>query len=451
MMQRASVVVVVLVLAAVASLREMQPVVDLGGYRPHYQGFGTKTRGGRGGTIYTVTTLADSGEGSLREALLAEGPRIIIFEVSGTIALESAIHVTHPFVTIAGQTAPSPGILVRNAPLTLSTHDVVVQHLRFRLGAALGESYLDAFAIRGDAYNVVLDHNSFSWGLDEVIDVSLSGDPGVPPSDIAFLDNIVSEALPGATGHLFASTANGTFTGARNLYAHHSSRFPAVGNGWRVMWLNNVLYNAGGAGNRTAANRGAIAYALYLTHDGDCAALDGGPLDVVHIGNVTVNGHDTAHDLKPLKIRTPGQGNRFYLADNVGLGMTVHDQYGGVHFQCGTTREHIAAAAAPAWFSEFDDFVMPSSMVEAYVRDNAGARPLDRDGVDTRIVGELATRTGRLVQGPDEVGGSPDLAAHRRPLTVPDNPHSVVDAAGRTVIEAWLESFARALEPGAPR
>src|SRR4051794_26115230 len=90
---------------------------DFGNYRPHYQGDGTDTPGGRGGTIYKVTNLNDSGPGSLRAAMTASGPRFVVFEVSGTIALDSAIFVTSPFMTVAGQTAPSPGVTVRNRPI----------------------------------------------------------------------------------------------------------------------------------------------------------------------------------------------------------------------------------------------------------------------------------------------------------------------------------------------
>ena len=149
--------------------------VDHGGYRPHYQGYGVNTPGGRGGAILKVTNLNDGGPGSLRAAKEASGPRIVIFEVSGTISLNSQITVTSPFLTVAGQTAPSPGITVRYAAIRVATHDVVVQHLRVRLGDTYqspGSSC--AFYIWSDEVatdNVVLDHMSLSWGTATLLDV----------------------------------------------------------------------------------------------------------------------------------------------------------------------------------------------------------------------------------------------------------------------------------------
>src|ERR1043165_7465766 len=91
---------------------------------PGAEGFGATTPGGRGGKVYFVTTLEDSGPGSFREACEAEGPRIVIFRVSGTISLQKKITITHPFLTIAGQTAPGDGICLRGYTFGIQTHDV---------------------------------------------------------------------------------------------------------------------------------------------------------------------------------------------------------------------------------------------------------------------------------------------------------------------------------------
>src|SRR5437763_8447454 len=93
---------------------------------PGAEGFGSTTPGGRGGKVLFVTNLADSGPGSLRDACEAEGPRIIVFQLAGTIALKEAIIVKNPFLTIAGQTAPGDGICLRNYPFMVATHDVIV-------------------------------------------------------------------------------------------------------------------------------------------------------------------------------------------------------------------------------------------------------------------------------------------------------------------------------------
>src|SRR5712692_6968373 len=101
---------------------------------PGAEGFGSTTPGGRGGKVTFVTNLNDSGAGSLRAACEAEGPRIVIFRVSGLITLASPITVKSPYLTIAGQTAPGDGICLRNFTFNIATHDVVVRYLRSRLG-----------------------------------------------------------------------------------------------------------------------------------------------------------------------------------------------------------------------------------------------------------------------------------------------------------------------------
>ncbi len=107
---------------------------------PGAEGFGARSQGGRGGRVIEVINLNDSGPGSLRAAVEAEGPRIVVFRTGGTITLKSGLNITHPFITVAGQTAPGGGITLRNdpsnrgTPLTISTHDVVVRYLRSRPG-----------------------------------------------------------------------------------------------------------------------------------------------------------------------------------------------------------------------------------------------------------------------------------------------------------------------------
>src|SRR5690606_6707929 len=110
---------------------------------PGLTGFGITTPAGRGGEVLRVTNLNASGPGSLRAAIETPGPRVIVFEVSGTISLTKNLYVREPFVTIAGQTAPSPGITIRGAGLFVLTHDVLVQHLRIRPGDALDGPRMD--------------------------------------------------------------------------------------------------------------------------------------------------------------------------------------------------------------------------------------------------------------------------------------------------------------------
>jgi pectate lyase len=132
------------------------------------------TPGGRGGRIIRVATMAAEGPGSLREALEAKGPRIVVFEVGGLIDLgEKTLKVTEPYVTIAGQTAPSPGItLIRGKGLAITTHDVIVQHLRVRTGDA-GHPKASGWSTDGvrtedGAYDVIIDHCSLYWATNKI-------------------------------------------------------------------------------------------------------------------------------------------------------------------------------------------------------------------------------------------------------------------------------------------
>jgi hypothetical protein len=133
---------------------------------PGAWGGGMYSFGGRGGKVYVVTSLADSGPGTLREALEAAGPRVIVFNVAGIIRLQEKIRVRAPYVTLAGNTAPGDGVCIAGNTVELETHDVVIRHLRFRRGETDVTDRNDS--IGGNPVgNIMIDHVSASWGLDE--------------------------------------------------------------------------------------------------------------------------------------------------------------------------------------------------------------------------------------------------------------------------------------------
>jgi hypothetical protein len=137
----------------------------------------TETQGGRGGRVIKVTTLAASGSGSLKEAIEAMGPRIVVFEVGGVIDMGGQpLKIKEPFLTLAGQTAPDPGISIIKAETMISTHDVVIQHLAFRPGEfgrpKKGGGDQDGISTLGGAHDVIVDHCSFSWATDENLSAS---------------------------------------------------------------------------------------------------------------------------------------------------------------------------------------------------------------------------------------------------------------------------------------
>jgi hypothetical protein len=459
--QRLAVVLAAVVITAAPAAAQSSSF-DYGGYRPHYQGYGVDTRAGRGGAIYKVTHLMDTLDpsspywnGSFRKAVQAPGPRFVIFEVSGNINLVTAILVMNPFLTIAGQTAPSPGITIRNHPIYLDTHDVVIQHIRLRKGDTYytGTNRASTLYVRNNAYNIVLDHNSISWGTTTTIGVNAWSGPQV--QDIAVLDCIISEGLakpynPYGIGSLFLDSRYGTATVARNLWAHNGNRNPWFGPGWRFSGYNNVIYNAAGV----AGDQGTLGFLQLMNgYPTTSPSQQAWIFEGAWVGNVALSGPNTHPDTKPIKVSLDAlqavAGYQLYLADNTGPYMTLANQWSGVTYQQAATERSVRVNTAPAWHVAFNYWIMGNSQVLPHVLSNVGARPLDRDSVDIRVVNDARYRTGRIITTQGEVGGFPVLAQNRRPLTVPADPHVVVDAHGRTRVEAWLEGFARALEPWA--
>jgi hypothetical protein len=432
--------------------------MDYGGYRPHYQGYGVNTPGGRGGVVLKVTNLNDSGPGSLRAALSPASctPRFVVFETSGTIQLSKPLDVTCPFVTIAGQTAPSPGIEITTHSTYFDTHDVVIQHLRFRMGDAWGGD-ANAVYVRNNASNVVFDHVSISWGMHTNLAIHAWSGPGV--RDVAVLDCIISEGLarpdinPYGVGTLFYPTLGGTATVARNLWAHNGNRNPWFGPGWHGAGYNNVAYNAAGL----AGDPGLFGFLIlpgngYAETQWDESAW---PFQIAWVSNVALAGPNTHPDTKSVKIDlTAAQaaaGYELYLADNTGPHMTLTDQWDGVTFHTAASESAVKIAVPPAWFTDFQFAILPNQEVLSYVLANAGARPRDRDSVDTRIVNDVVHRTGSIISSQKSVGGYPILAVNTRPYVVPVNPNAVAPGQTfRTNIEADLEAKARTLEAGTP-
>ncbi len=214
-------------------------------------GGGKYSRGGKGGQVYKVTTLEDTGEpGSLRYAVQAEGPRIVEFAVGGEICLKEVLRIENPFITISGQTAPSPGVTIRDNGLYIETNDVIIRYVRFRMGAGAGGSGSAVECVRSD--NVIIDHCSIGWGVNANLSLFATTNATVSRC-------IIAEALSGQGGEC----GYGAVIGGRNVSVHHnlfvsnnsgSPRFdhPALYSGDDILYrrgtvefINNVVYNWG--------------------------------------------------------------------------------------------------------------------------------------------------------------------------------------------------------------
>lgn len=227
---------------------------------PGAEGFGRLARGGRGGKVYLVSNLDDSGPGSLRECVEASGPRTCVFRVGGTIVLESRLDVEHPYLTIAGQTAPGGGITLRAAGtlskthLRVRTHDVIVRYIRSRPGTRLenGRALTVSNPESGSAavHDVMVDHVSLSWAADEIF--LTWGET----NHVSVQWSIMAESLPetggtvGLKGPNIGSEGGGWVSLHHNLIAHHVQRYPKMNpSGGPVDLVNNVMYNMGSWGH----------------------------------------------------------------------------------------------------------------------------------------------------------------------------------------------------------
>jgi hypothetical protein len=411
-------------------------------------GFGMDTPAGSGpdrvgGAILRVTTLAEDGPGSLREALLAKGPRTIVFDVSGYIPLHTAIRITEPYVTIAGQTAPSPGISLKGAGIEIETHDLLIQHLRIRVGDnpnGPNPEYRDGIAIQDeddedDVFNIVIDHVSVSWGLDENIGTGYDG-----VHDITLVNSIVSEGLwhsihpkgPHSKGMIVGhGTYNLSIFG--NLFAHNDQRNVMVHGNTSTMLVNNLIYNWHGYGR-----------------DGNATGIgtDKDPYDTSVVGNAYIRGKNTRKGDKSIPIlitRNTGMGSKVFLKDNVDL-ENSDEPYSVTRL---STRYNVLVNNPPVWIPSL--VVKKSGDVKSWVLRNTGARPADRDGVDSRIINDVKNGTGRIIDSQEDVGGWPLLAENVRgangypKLNIPSNPNKI-QSSGYTKLEEWLHELAKDVE-----
>jgi len=434
------------VVAMVASAGEPLPII------PGAHGFGMETPAGSGRhlpvpttRVIKVTNLNTKGPGSLRAALEAKGPRVVVFEVSGNIdfAPLGGLQIKNPYITVAGQTAPSPGITLKACELGIRTHDVLLQHIRIRVGDLLDPkrplknqagwtqwSERDCMKVGGD--RIVIDHCSFSWACDE--NVQTRG------NDLTIRHNIFSEGLDSSKHHKGghsralllmnqgrASTRN---EGQRiavigNLFAHNKGRNPTSGSGTETVVVNNLVDNA------------------HFAIKGDDAGRTGYQF-------LTAMGNVIKRTRYPFVMRGKRPGTRFYLAPSNRMNGKAYETVARIWenevmmpFEPGVGEVNRATEPAiliPGYT------VRPVEEVEKWVLANAGTRPADRDPVDARIVKDVENGAGKIIASQEDVGGWPELEENRRELTLPENPSADDDGDGYTNLEEWLHAFAAQVE-----
>jgi pectate lyase len=359
---------------------------------PGAEGFGSKTPGGRGGKVVFVTNLSDSGPGSLRAACETAGPRTVVFRVGGLITLKTPLIISEPYLTIAAQTAPGDGVCLRSDNFRIVTHDVVVRFLRCRLGD-LTRKETDSVSVSHGSRNVILDHCSASWSIDETLS------PSGEVDNITVQWCLIAESLlksyhrkgPHGYGSLLRST--GRVSLHHNLWAHHSARNPRLGdNSFKPPYptfdvRNNVIYNYGGI----------------------CTGLADGAIKVNYVANYIKPGPSSKPGVRPITLsKDANETTQFYLEGNSVEGEPAKFVDPSRFFnhleRDGKKAVTVVSASFPA------PPVTTTSAAKAYqaVLEDAGAVVPRRDSVDKRIVEEVRNGGGRLIDSQNEVGGWPE-------------------------------------------
>jgi pectate lyase len=383
--------VLLLVLTTVGATSSLTAASSIPAF-PGADGYGSRTPGGRGGRIIYVTNLNDSGDGSLRAALEAEGPRIVLFAVGGTITLQDDIKIVHPYLTIAGQTAPGDGVQIKGAMLVVRTHDVVIRYLRVRPGDEANRSLpqeRDAITLAGggaEVKRVVIDHCSLTWGPD-IGGLSML----VDVHHVTIQNTIMGEGLYlsrhpegrlAQDGHSMGASIfqldpekYGPFyprkiTMHHNLFTSSNIRMPMIIGAEWVDLINNVIYNWGKK------------------------AASGNPRKLNLINNIFIRGPQT----EKLEAWSPH------------LHSTTPDFFPESVFEQGTVTEGFTTIRGTPELvyapTRFESRLISNEQTaeEAYqsVLENVGATLPARDSGDTRIIDNLVARAGKFLNA-DEI------------------------------------------------
>ena len=407
---------------------------------PGAEGYGAITTGGRGGTVYEVTTLADSGPGSFRTACQGSGPRTVVFRVAGTINLLSEVNILNPYITIAGQTAPGGGVCIAGETLSVDTNDVIIRHMRIRRGNASDRND-DALGSDRTLGNVMVDHCSASWGMDENLSIyRWKTDAGkvLPTENVTIQYCISSEALD-PSNHAFGGTWGGTMVSYHhNMFASNTGRNPSISWSYLIDFRNNVAYNWK---HRTMDGAGAEAHVNVV----NCYYKDGpatynyvygadGPGGTSGIGSAELLYRIVKPELRGGTVGYAAAGwwyvdgnyidaNSAFLksADANAVAAVNADNWdGGVQFEIPGMLDEWAKATTP--FAVAPIYTQTAQEAYATVLAEVGATRPGRDSVDSRIILTVTGGTAWYGQGgtgiindPSQVGGWPTYAAGTPP------------------------------------
>ena len=395
------------------------------------------------GTRYIkVTSLSDSGKGTLRECALAQGSRVCLFEVGGTIKLKSDIVIRYGNIFIAGQTAPAPGITLTQAGISIRAQNVEIQHLAIRPGdssAGSSPSERNAIGVGGyDPYaarHVSLRNLSLTWAVDENFSTWYQ-----TTSDVWLQNSIVAEALnnsihpkgPHSAGVL-VGTDTKNVTLVDNLIAFNFDRNPYIEPGASAKLANNIVYGWGTRGPWNICN---------LTNNFENQS----PVVAALIGNVWIPASYSYQGDAAVYAGIIAPTSQVYVQDNFGPGRPSSSY----------PEDAITSLVDPSVLTTGCPFAsgctaeLSAADTESYVLATAGSRPKQRSSIDKRIVSDVQNRRGSIkdcLSGcTNATGRIPVTQTTRRLLRVPTDPTGDSDGDGISNFDEWLVTYTNQVE-----
>lgn len=497
------------------SITELLPIF------PGAEGYGTRGPAGSGRNssppntqIFTINTLADHGAGSFRECLEAKVPRTCLFEVSGVIWMQNQVHVTSPYLSVFGETAPDPGIIIRGSGISVEASDVMIRHIKIRPGddprdpcCKAGSCSpaqqlrcvqdpgsrdgLNVYAVNGPINNVVADHLSITWALDE--GWSINPDKG-DVTNVTFSNSIIGQGLdmsihpeasnPSDPGHSKASLLKGNkgiqgLSYHHNLLAHNADRNVRIGSPSKIEYINNLIYNWGrgrGRGRTIEAYQSGLNMFDLIGNvykpglDTFCPETDYRKDLCFENGQ---DGIDSPTERKGMHyILRVGDGksgglisaSRYFLKGNISnTRLAGEDEWNIADSGFFTSSSRISliypenkSLSPVAQSGTVTTFT--AGDVNDYLVSNAGAFNWTRDSVDTALFDQIASGTGRIINcvAPDgtercrkNAGGWPNYISQIRKLNIPQNPMGDDNGDGYTNLENYVFTFPNG-EPSPP-
>lgn len=410
---------------------------------PGAEGYGRYVTGGRGGRVIHVTNLNDTGVGSFRNAIQASGPRIIVFDVSGTIQLKSRVDINNGDITILGQTAPGDGICLANYALNIKSNNVIIRYIRCRMGDydTSDSNESDAMSCsnhdNGIKTGIIIDHCSVSWSIDEC--ASFYGN-----RDFTFQWNFVTESMRNSGHSKGAHGYGGIWGGERasfhhNLLAHHDSRNARLDHDYvstlkgPIDYVNNAIYNWGGNntyGGESVKGSGFRKVNFIGNYYKPGAATKGAKSQLINATSYCENcaGKGNGANVEPAHL---------YLKDNVitsSADVTANNWKGVIpdsknQVDVNTLRSDVPFTSGEARFDYNTISIQPAAISFKKVT-NYGGCSFARDSHDQRIAYEAETGTYTysgsvsgtkgIIDKPSDVGGYPMLSTYNQ-LTDTDN------------------------------